>query len=304
MQAMAKAGKKRKNFSYERKLELTAYRFLAPAAILLIFFCILPMLASFWFSLQQMGVNLETAKFVGLKNYVKAFGDRKFIQSIVLTLRFTAMEVPLQMIAGLLFSALLTKNTFLNKIFRGIFFLPMIASAVTVGIMWQLTLHSNIGLFTYWLKCLGANNPNYLNNPDTALTAVMCIAVWKTFGISTMILISAMQNVPDSLYEAAEIDGAGKIRQFFSVTIPEIMPQFWFLLMTRIIGSLQVFDTIYTLTRGGPNRATTTMVVYIFDKAFNSLNQMGYATAMSEILFFMLLILTAIQYFFMNKTSD
>ena len=290
--------------SFERKLERTAYLFIMPAAILLIVFCIVPMLGSFGVRMQKMGVDLSQAEFVGLDNYTKALSDRRFIQSVGITLKYTAVEVPLQMIIGVLLSALLAKNTILNKLFRSIYFLPVVASAVTVGVTWQLVLHSNIGIFTYWLKCMGFSDVNLLNNTSTAIYVVVFVAIWKTFGISAIILVAAIQNIPDSLFEASALDGAGKVRQFFSVTLPSIMPSFWFLLMTRIIGSLQMFDIVYTMTGGGPSRSTTTMVVYIYDQAFNSMNKTGYATAMSEFLFAGIMLVTAVMYYIMNKTSD
>ena len=296
--------KRRRSRSFERKLERTAYVFIAPAAILLIIFCIVPMLGSVYVSMQKMGVDLSKAEYVGLDNYTKALADRRFIQSIGITLRYTAIEVPLQMVIGVVLSALLAKNTLINRIMRSIYFLPVVASAVTVGVTWQLVMHSNIGIFTYWLKQLGVTDPNWLNNTGTALYVVVFVAIWKTFGISAIILVSAIQNVPDSLFEAAAIDGAGKIRQFFSVTLPSVMPSFWFLLMTRIIGSLQMFDIVYTMTGGGPSRSTTTMVVYIYDQAFNSMNKTGYATDMSEFLFVFIMFITIIMYTIMNKTSD
>lgn len=290
--------------SFERKLERTAYLFIMPAAILLIVFCIVPMLGSFFVSTQKMGVDLSKAEFVGLDNYTKALSDRRFLQSVGISLKYTAIEVPLQMIIGLVLSALLAKNTVLNKLFRSIYFLPVVASAVTVGVTWQLVLHSNIGIFTYWLKLLGMKDANLLNNTQTALYVVVFVAIWKTFGISAIILVSAIQNISDSLFEAAAMDGAGKIRQFFSVTLPSIMPSFWFLLMTRIIGSLQMFDIVYTMTGGGPSRSTTTMVVYIYDQAFNSMNKTGYSTAMSEFLFAGIMVVTIAMYTIMDKTSD
>lgn len=297
-------GNTRPNSRFQRKLERTAYLFIAPAAILLIIFNVIPLFASFWVSLQNMGVDLGQAKFVGFNNFVKAFHDRRLLQSIEISLKYTAIEVPLQMIIGVALSALLAKNTFFNKLIRGIYFLPVVCSAVVVGVTWQLVLHSNIGIFTYWLKQMGFTNVNLLNSPSTALYVVVFVAIWKTFGISTIILVSAIQNIPDSLYEASAIDGAGKMSQFWYVTMPGIMPSFWFLLMTRLIGSLQMFDIVYTLTGGGPSRSTTTMVVYIYDTAFKSMNKTGYATAMSELLFGFIMIITVILYCIMNRTSD
>lgn len=289
---------------FQKKLERTAYLFIAPAAILLIIFNIIPLIASFWVSTQTMGVDISQAKFVGLHNFVKAFKDQRFLKSVQISLKYTAIEVPLQMLIGVLLSALLAKNTFFHKLIRGIYFLPVICSAVVTGVTWQLVLHSNIGIFTYWLKLLGFQNVNLLNDTKTALYVVVFVAIWQTFGISTVILVSAIQNIPESLYEASSIDGAGKVSQFFYVTLPGIMPSFWFLLMTRLIGSLQMFDIVYTLTGGGPSRSTTTIVVYIYDTAFNSMNKMGYATAMSELLFGFIMIITVILYYIMNKTSD
>ena len=295
---------KKKNISIEKRRERTAYLFIAPAAILIIVFCIIPLIASFYISTQKMGVDLSDAEFVGFDNYKKIVGDRRFWQSVGITLKYTAAEIPLQMIIGVVLSALLAKNTRKNKIFRSIYFLPVIASAVTVGVTWQLVLHSNIGIFTYWLKLLGFSDINLLNNTSSAIFVVVFVAIWKTFGISTIILVAAIQNIPESLYEASAIDGAGKLSQFFHVTLPGIMPSFWFLLMTRIIGSLQMFDIVYTLTGGGPSRSTTTLVVYIYDTAFKSLGKTGYATAMSEVLFGFIMIITVIMYTIMNKTSD
>lgn len=300
---MAGNGKKRA-VSLEKRRERTAYLFIAPAAVLLLIFCIFPLLASFYISTQKMGVDLSKAQFVGLDNFKKAFGDRRFWQSVTITLKYTAVEIPFQMVIGVLLSAVLAKNTKINKIFRSIYFLPVIASAVTVGVMWQLVLHSNIGIFTYWLNLLGFHNVNLLNDTKTAIYVVVFVAVWKTFGISAIILVAAIQNIPASLYEAAAIDGAGKVNQFFYVTMPGIMPSFWFLLMTRIIGSLQMFDIVYTLTGGGPSRSTNTLVVYIYETAFKSLDKMGYATAMSEVLFVFIMVITVIMYTIMIRTSD
>jgi len=281
-----------------------AYLFIAPAAILTIIFKVLPLFASFLISTLDMSFTFSNAKFVGLDNFREALSDKRFLNSLWVTIKYTALEVPLQMVLGLLLSALLTKNTLKNKVLRSIYFLPIVCSATAIGIMWQIILHSNVGLITYWIKLLGFGKVNFLNTEGLALYVVIFVSVWRTFGISTIILVSAMQNVPADYYEAAEIDGAGKIRQFFSITLPSIMPSFWFLLMTRIIGSLQVFDLIFTLTDGGPNYSTETLVTYVYDRAFSVGNRMGYATAMSEFLFLIIMVITIIQYVIMVKTEN
>ncbi len=290
--------------SYWNKPSHAAYLFIMPAAVLLLVFNVIPLIASFYVSTLDMGISFESAKFIGMGNFIEALGDYRFRNSLKVTILFTVIEVPIQMVLGLVMSALLTKNTFTNKLFRSIYFLPIVCSATAIGIMFQIILHSNVGLVTYWVKMLGFGKVNFLNTPGLTLIVVIFVSVWRTFGISTIILISAMQNVPSDYYEAADIDGAGKIRQFFSITLPSIMPSFWFLLMTRIIGSLQVFDLVFTLTDGGPNFTTETLVTYVYNKAFDVGNRMGYATAMSEFLFLIIMIITVIQYIVMVKTED
>lgn len=290
--------------SFWNKPSHAAYLFIAPAGILLFVFCIIPLMASLVISTFKMGVDFHSADFIAFDNYVKIFKDRQFINSFWVTLKFSLIETPLQMLIGITISAIIAKNNFFNRCVRSIYFLPVITSAVTVGIMWQMLLHSNVGLFTWWLQILGFGKINLLNDPNTALYAVIGVSLWRSFGISTIILVSAIQNVPIDYYEAAELDGASKIRQFFSITLPDIMPAVWFLLMTRIIGSLQVFDIIYTLTNGGPNKSTNTLVLYVYTQAFTKNNNMGYATAISEVLFIMILIATVIQQYVMKRTSD
>lgn len=297
-------GKKWSNLrSYWNKPQRAAYLFLLPAAVLILVFNIIPLFASFFISMLDMGISFDSAKFIGLDNFKEALTDRRFVNSLIVTLKSTVIEVPIQMVLGLVLSAMLTKNTFTNKLFRSIYFIPIVCSATAIGIMWQIILHSNVGLITYWVKLLGFGKVNFLNTPGLTLGVVIFVSVWRTFGISTIILISAMQNVPGDYYEAADIDGAGKIRQFFSITLPSIMPSFWFLLMTRVIGFLQVFDLVFTLTDGGPNYTTETLVTYVYNRAFDVGNRMGYATAMSEFLFLIIMVITLIQYRIMKKTE-
>ena len=132
-----------------------AYLFILPAAVLLLIFNVIPLLASFYVSTLDMGISFESAKFVGMGNFIEALGDYRFRNSLKVTILFTVIEVPVQMVLGLVMSALLTKNTFTNKLFRSIYFLPIVCSATAIGIMFQIILHSNVGLVTYWVKLLG-----------------------------------------------------------------------------------------------------------------------------------------------------
>ena len=288
---------------YWNKPAHIAYLFIAPAMILLLLFNIIPLIASLVISTFDVSMTLNDARFVGLGNFVEAFHDSRFWNSMWVTIKWTLVEMPIQVLVALLLAALLTKNTWFNKLCRGVYFLPIICSATAVSIMWRIILNSNVGYITFLLKKLGFVKINFMNNPGVTFYVIVFMSVWKSFGISTIILVSAMQNVPRVLYEAAELDRAGKIRQFFSITLPGIAPSLWYVVMTRIMGSLQVFDIVYTTTGGGPNFTTETLVTYIYTRAFE-VNRMGYATAVSECLFGLILVITICLYSRMLKQEN
>ena len=288
---------------YWNKPAHIAYLFIAPAMILLLLFNIIPLIASLVISTFDVSMTLNDARFVGLGNFVEAFHDSRFWNSMWVTIKWTLVEMPIQVLVALLLAALLTKNTWFNKLCRGVYFLPIICSATAVSIMWRIILNSNVGYITFLLTKLGFGKINFMNNPGVTFYVIVFMSVWKSFGISTIILVSAMQNVPRVLYEAAELDRAGKIRQFFSITLPGIAPSLWYVVMTRIIGSLQVFDIVYTTTGGGPNFTTETLVTYVYTRAFE-VNRMGYATAVSECLFGLILVITICLYSRMLKQEN
>ncbi len=277
-----------------------AYLFIAPAMTLLFLFSFLPLISSFVISTLDVSMTLDSAKFVGIANFIEAFKDARFWNSMGVTLKWTAIEMPAQLLVALVLAAFITRNTVFNKLCRAVYFLPVICSATAVAIMWRMILHSNIGYVTYLGNLLGMGKINFMNNPDITFYVIVFMSVWRSFGISTIIMVSAMQNVPQELYEAADLDGSGKIRTFFKITIPSIAPTLWYVVMTRIIGSLQVFDIVYTTTGGGPKFSTETLVTYVYTRAFD-LNRMGYATAVSECLFAFILIITAVLYSRMLK---
>ena len=161
--------------------------------------------------------------------------------------------------------------------------------------MWKFILHSNVGYLTYIINSVGFGKINFMNDPAITFYVIVFMSIWKTFGISTIIFVGAMQNVPANLYEAAELDGASKSRQLFSITLPEISSTLWFVIITRLISAFQVFDIVYTTTGGGPNFSTETLVTYIYTRAFE-VNRMGYASALSVCLFILILIITIILY--------
>jgi len=283
-----------------RRNRLTPYLFIAPVMLLLLVFNIGPLLGCFGISLFDITTTMNNTTFLGLGNFKEALTDARFWNSLGVTVKWTLVEVPAQLIIAISLAGLLTKNTKSNKLFRAIYFMPIICSATATGIMWKLILHSNVGYVTYICRLLGFGRINFMNDSAITIYVIVFMSVWKTFGISTTILIGAMQNVPASLYEAAEIDNCGKFRQFLHITIPGIKPTLWFLIMTRVIGSFQVFDIVYTTTGGGPNYTTETLVSYIYTRGFE-INRMGYASALSVVLLAIVMVITVIMYVAMLK---
>lgn len=286
---------------YWNKPYRSAYIFLAPSIILLVLFNVIPLLIAFGLSLFDVPMTLNGGTFVGINNFAGAFQDSRFLNSLKITAIFTGLEVPIQVFGALVIAALITKNNVRNKVFRAIYFLPVICSATAVGIMWRMILHSNIGFVTATLQSMGLGKINFLNTPGLTIFVVSFISIWRSFGISAIIYVTAVQQVSPSLYEAAEMDGAGKIRQFFYITAPSIRPTFWYILMTRFAGALQIFDIIYITTNGGPNYTTESTVTYIYSRAFSSSSSMGYASAMSVILFVVIMVVTVLMYRRMNQ---
>ena len=284
----------------KRRSTLAPYLFIAPVIILLFVFNIAPLLISFFISLFDADISFNLNKFIGLGNFAEVFQDSRFYNSLGVTLKWTVVEVPCQLLIALLLAGLLTRNTVTNKLFRAIYFMPIVCSATATGIMWKLILHSNVGYITYVLRMMGFGKINFMNTAGLTFYVIVFMSVWKTFGISTTILIGAMQNVPTVLYEAADIDVCSKLGQFFHITLPGIRPTLWFLIMTRIIGSFQVFDIVYTTTGGGPSLTTETLVSYIYTRGFEVF-RMGYASALSVVLLGLILIITVIMYGAMLK---
>ena len=291
----------KKMIKYWNKPSRSAYLFLAPSVILLILFSVVPLIIAFGLSLFDVSITMDSARFIGLENFAEAFQDSRFINSLKVTAIFTGLEVPLQVLGALVVAALIAKNNIKNKIFRAVYFLPVICSATAIGIMWKMILHSNIGFVTAALQSMGLGKINFLNTPGLTIFVVSFISIWRSFGISAIIYVTAIQQVSASLYEAAEMDGAGKIRQFWHITAPSIRPTFWYILMTRFAGALQIFDIIYITTKGGPNYTTESTVTYIYSRAFSSRSSMGYASAMSVILFAIIMVVTVLMYHKMNQ---
>ncbi|NLJ84698.1 MAG: sugar ABC transporter permease [Halanaerobiaceae bacterium] len=271
---------------------LTAYLFLAPWLIGILFFTLWPFITSFIMSLQE--TNLFSTKFVGLDNYRALLSDRRFIKSLKVTIKFVVISVPLKLSFALFIAMLLKDKIKGVNFFRSALYLPsLIGTSVAVAAMWT-QLFGPSGLINDILGIFGIQGKSWIANPKTALYVLVILVVWQ-FGSSMVIFLSGLKNIPVSLYEAAEIDGANKIQSFFYVTLPMLSPIILFNLILQTIGSFQTFTQAYIITKGGPINETLFMVLYIYNKAFTA-SEMGYASALSWVLLFVILIVTGLIY--------
>jgi multiple sugar transport system permease protein len=237
---------------------------------------------------------LEPAKpFVGLENYGRLLRDQRVHQAIWNTFYYTVVSVPLTLFFGLLVALLLNNQIRGRGIFRAMYYLPGVTSAVAVAVVWKWIFNGDFGLINYYLLQLGViDEPiRWLTDPNLAMPSVIIVSIWGGVGGCMIIYLAALQALPEEIYDAAKVDGAGPIRTLFNITIPLLSPATFFLLITSIIGAFQQFGLPYLLTSGGPVGRTTTIAYYLYTSAFKNF-EMGYAAAMSYVLFAMIFVFT------------
>lgn len=286
---------------YWNKPNHAAYLFLLPTLIILAGFVFIPLIGTFALGFFNINIFFTNTTFVGLNNFIRFFSDERAISALGHTLYFTILETPIQVIVGLVFAVILAKNTTFNKFCRSVFFIPVICSLTSIGIIWSMLLDPNIGSVPYLISKLGFPIPKFFHDPTFAMPTVAILTVWKNFGVTMMILLAGIQGISLSLYESAKMDGATKIQQFFFITIPQLTPSLGFCILTNFIGSMQVFDQVYVTTGGGPQFKTETAVQYIYQRGFSPPFELGYASAVSSILFIIIAILAVTINLYMNK---
>ncbi|MGO4498853.1 carbohydrate ABC transporter permease [Paenibacillus sp. 2RAB27] len=239
--------------------------------------------------------GLGSIKSVGFANYQKLFQDVEFIHSMKNNIALMAV-VPVSLFLSLILAVLINKVTYFKTFFKVIYFMPFISSFVAVAVLWRVLFHPTNGPINGFLKSIGiAHPPLWLADTNYALLSVMIILVWSSLGFNMIIFMAGLQNIPKDLYEAADIDGASPIRQFFSITLPMLSPTTFFLLITGLVASFKAFDLIMILTNGGPAGSTSVIVFYLYETAFINLKS-GYASAMGIVLLLFILVITLIQW--------
>ena len=279
----------------ERRNTLIAYSFILPNFLGFLCFALIPVLFSFILSFMQWD-SANPIKFVGLDNFAKMFNDETFKISFANTLYYTAGTVILTLIASLILALILNKNIKGRVIFRAIFFFPYVASLIAVAVVWNMLFHPDMGPVNSLLVSLGISNPpRWSASVEWAMPTVIGLSVWKGMGYYMIVYLAALQGIPSELYEAAVIDGANSWQQFRYVTLPMLTPTTFFVVMMLVISSFKVFDTIYIMTQGGPGRATNVLVYHIYNTAFIRF-EFGYASAISVVLFLVVLAITLVQF--------
>lgn len=269
------------------------YLLITPNFLIILFFTVIPVFFSLYMSLTDWNI-LSTPNFIGLENYQKIFSDKLAQETFFNTFYFTVVSVPINAFLTLLLAVLLNQKIKGITFFRTAFYLPVISASVAVSLMFMWILANN-GLMNQILGSLGVDPIRWLTNPNIALNTVIGVTIWKGLGLNMIIFLAALQDIPKELLEAASIDGANRIQQFFKITVPLLSPVIFFVTITGVIGSFQSFDLVYNMTKGGPGHATTVIGYYIWKQAFDYLH-MGYGAALAYIVFVAILVLTFIQW--------
>jgi multiple sugar transport system permease protein len=277
------------------------YLFILPSLLHLTIFFLIPLGFSLWLSFHDWrGLNIRNPPFVGLANYEFMLGDRRWWNAVRNTFFYTFMSVPIGMAVSLGIALLMNLRIPGVYIFRAIFFIPVITSWVAVSVVWLWVLDGNIGLLNYGLSLIGVDGPDWLTDPQTAMLALILIATWKGAGFQMIIWLAGLQGIPKEMYEAAIVDGASRLQRFRYVTLPLLAPTTFFLLITGVIGSFQVFTPVFVLTQGGPRNSTDVAVYRIYQRAFVNFD-FGYASALAWVLFVFIFLATLIQLAYMRR---
>lgn len=274
--------------------------FIAPGFVIGLLFFYLPMAHALYLSFTHYSPIMEAPKPAGISNFIEVFKDARTWNAMMNTFYFAAGYVPVSIILSLILAVLLNMKLKGTVFFRTVFFLPSVTSGVALALVWRWLYNYNYGLVNFFLGLLGINGPDWLNDPKWAMPAVIIMSVWSRVGYNALLFLAGLQAIPDEYYEAARVDGASGFQVFWKITFPLITPTTFFLLVTGMIGALQVFTQIYVMTGGGPGNSTETVVYLIYSYAF-SWFRMGRASAISWVLFTIIFFLTIIQIKFQRK---
>lgn len=283
------------------KKNLIAWSFILPNFAGFLVFTLIPIIFSFLLAFTEWD-SFSPAKFIGLENFRNMLKDENFWISLKNTIYYTIGVVPLTMMCSLGLAILLNKKIKGIGIFRTIFFFPYITSLVAVAVVWNMLFHPSMGPINQFLQSFLSSVPGWTSSSQWAMPAIIIVSIWRNMGYYMILYLAGLQGIPRELYEASSMDGAGKWRQFLNVTIPSLRPTTFFVMIMLTINSFKVFDLVQVMTEGGPGRSTNVLVYQIYNEAFVNF-KFGYASAISLVLFVIVLSITVIQFQFDKKRA-
>jgi multiple sugar transport system permease protein len=284
------------------------WMFAAPALIVIAVFFFLPVLAALGLSLTDFDIyavaDADNLRFVGARNYLRLFETALFWKALGNTTLFVVVGVPLSIATSLGTAMLLhTGVTRFKGVFRTALFSPVVTTVVAVAVIWKYIFHTRYGLLNYALGMVGVDPVDWLGDPRWAMPAIVLFAVWKNFGYNMVIFLAALQNIPEDLYEAARVDGAGALQQFRFVTLSALAPTLLLVSILTMAGYFQLFAEPYVMTQGGPLQSTTSVLYFMYEEGFKWWN-LGSASAVAFVLFALMFAVTLLQFFVTRRWSQ
>jgi multiple sugar transport system permease protein len=279
-----------------------AVPFLLPSIVGVVAFLLVPLVIVLILSFVQWNF-LTPPHWAGFTNYVTMTKDDHVFHALEVTAYYVLWNIPIQTLMALGLAILLNRKMPALGFFRALYVLPYMSTPVAMAVVWSWMFNGQSGLINHLLLLVGVHGPNWLGSTSTALPAVAMVSNWQYAGYNMLFFLAGMQTIPPALYEAASIDGAGPVKRFFRITLPLLNPTLLFVLVTDVIGSFQIFDSVYVMTQGGPGSSTDVINYQIYSTAFQSFN-VGSASAMSLVLFGVILVITFAQFrFFRSRTT-
>lgn len=285
-----------RNVAPKTRTNWRGYLFVAPATAYLLVFSFVPMAVAAYLSVHRWHLLRPDHPFVGLRNYLDVLGDPFFRSALCNTFLYAAISVPLGMVFALAVAVLVNQKLRGSAVFRTLFYVPAVSSGVAISMVWIWVFLPHDGLINYCLRGLGlAGDIDFLGREHLAMGALVVMGMWIGLGPRMVIFLAGLQGIPQTLHEAAAIDGAGAWQRFRHITLPLLAPTTFFVLVTSTISALQLFTPVYVMTKGGPRRSTDVVVYHIYKEAWHKFH-VGMASAQSYILFAAILLISLVQF--------
>ncbi len=290
-----------------RKRNKQAFLYILPCILMLCLFVYYPLIMNIYYSFQSFTLSAVTKDFVGLANFAKLFSDEIILTCIKNNVLYAIISVIIQVGFGLVLAAVLEDRVFqkCSSFFRTTFFIPTLLSMTVVCLLFEFIYNPQMGLLNSFFQLIGLDGLSniWLGKSSIAMYAVIAVSQWQSTGYVTMLFIVAIQKIPRDLYEAAEMDGAGKIRQFFTITVPQVKQMFFVTMVITVVGAFTVFNEPYILTGGGPGTSTMTLALHMYQTGVVK-NDMGYASAIALLIFVITAVLSSIQFFTIGSKEE